>query len=242
MSKKTAVQLLDALINELEISISAKSTKAVAAASAVEIQPSKQAKVPKEAKVKPVAKEGDVSIEKTETEDIIDANSIELRVGKIVSVSKHETADKLYCEMIDVGEAEPRAIASGLVHHYSLDEMLNRRIIVICNLLPRKLVGFKSNGMVLCAAKLDATTGVEKVEFVDPPASAAVGERLVGETLKLRDALTAKHCDKKKAWETVAADLKVNESGVLVWKDVVLVTQQTREASVAPTLRDTIVR
>ena len=240
MSNKSAIQLLDSLINELEISISTKTD-----AKNLNLVDSQVGKLsvteskPKEAKIKSAPKVADIP---TEGEDVLDVNSIELRVGKIISVSKHETADKLYCEMIDVGESEPRAIASGLVHHYSLEEMLNRRIIVICNLLPRKLVGFKSNGMVLCAAKVDEVTGIEKVEFVDPPANAAVGERLIGESLKLRDALTAKQCDKKKAWETIAHDLKVNEQGILVWKDVVLVTQVTKETSIAPTLRSTIVR
>lgn len=41
---------------------------------------------------------------------------------------------RLYCEEIDIGEAEPRLIASGLVPHYSLDAMSGRRVVVMCNL------------------------------------------------------------------------------------------------------------
>ncbi len=43
-------------------------------------------------------------------------NSLDLRVGIIVKVQRHESAEKLYCEEIDVGEETPRSIASGLVH------------------------------------------------------------------------------------------------------------------------------
>ena len=39
---------------------------------------------------------------------------------------------------VDVGEDEPRTVLSGLVNDYSLDEMQNRMVVVICNLKPRK--------------------------------------------------------------------------------------------------------
>ena len=51
--------------------------------------------------------------------------------------------DKLYCEEIDVGEEVPRQIASGLAKHYTLEQMQDRAVIVVANLKPRTLVGFK---------------------------------------------------------------------------------------------------
>src|SRR3546814_465462 len=66
---------------------------------------------------------------------------------------------RLYCEEIDVGEDTPRQIASGLAKVYTLEEMQNRRIIVVCNLKPRKLAGFKSCGMVLCATNEGSENG-----------------------------------------------------------------------------------
>lgn len=95
--------------------------------------------------------------------------------------------------------------------------------------------------MVLCAAKPDGAGG-EKVEFIDPPADAAVGERIVGQGLKVHDPLTAKQCDKKKAFDTVAADLRVDADGIAVWKDTKLVTINTHGTSAAPTLRDAVAR
>lgn len=117
-------------------------------------------------------------------------NGLDLRVGVITAVKKHETAEKLYCEEIDVGEDVPRAIASGLVPYYTLEQMQGRRLIAVCNLKPRNLVGFKSHGMVLCASTT-LEDGTTKVEFVDPPASAKAGDRIVGRDLKLVDVLTA---------------------------------------------------
>jgi tRNA-binding EMAP/Myf-like protein len=56
----------------------------------------------------------------------------------------------------------PRQIASGLRQHYTSDGLLNRCVVVFCNLKPRNLAGFKSNGMVLCASQKQAD-GTERV-------------------------------------------------------------------------------
>ena len=66
-----------------------------------------------------------------------------------------------------------RKIASGLRDYYSLDQMQGRRVLVIANLKPRKLQGFESNGMVVCAVAADG-----KSEFIEPPEGAAPGERV----------------------------------------------------------------
>ncbi len=168
-------------------------------------------------------------------------NAIDLRVGLITQVKRHDTADKLYCEMIDVGEAEPRAIASGLVPHYTLEEMQNRMCIVICNLKPRKLVGFASNGMVLCAVKKDEA-GNEKVEFVDIPAGAKPGDRIIGEGLAICETLSPSQVEKQKAFEAVGAGFTVNDNGEAMWNEVRLVVQSTGAVCRAPTVRNGIMR
>ncbi len=167
-------------------------------------------------------------------------NLLELRVGVITSVKKHETADKLYCEEIDIGEAEPRQIASGLVPHYTLEEMEGRRLIVVANLKPRNLVGFKSSGMVLCAAK-PQEDGSEKVEFVDPPAEAKPGDRIIGTGLDLVDPLSPSQEAKQKMFLKVGELLKVNEKGEATWNGAVLTTEAGGVCT-APTLRDAVMR
>lgn len=71
---------------------------------------------------------------------------INLKVGLIKKVWDHPEAERLYCEEIDVGEDKVRQIASGLREHYKSDDLLNRKVIVVCNLKPSKLVGFTSQG------------------------------------------------------------------------------------------------
>lgn len=84
-----------------------------------------------------------------EDNEPVSINSIDLRVGIIRTVKRHDTAEKLYVEEIDVGEETYRPIASGLVPYYTLEQMQGRRLIVVCNLKPRNLVGFKSHGMLI---------------------------------------------------------------------------------------------
>ena len=68
-------------------------------------------------------------------EDLPEICKLEFKVGLITKVWVHPDADKLYCEEIDVGEeGGPRQIASGLRPHYSEEEMLGKRVLVVANL------------------------------------------------------------------------------------------------------------
>jgi len=178
--------------------------------------------------------------------DVETVNALDFRVGVIIAVKKHDTADKLYCEEIDIGEAEPRTIASGLVPHYTLEQMQGKRLIVVANLKPRNLVGFKSCGMVLCAASPDPShPSGEKVEFIDPPAGAKPGDRVIGEGLAHYDALPASQVDKQKVWEKIGANLRVDAQGVATWSGARLVVEGlTGEAAVctAPSVKDAPIR
>ena len=70
----------------------------------------------------------------------------------LFKVWHHPDADKLFCEEIDVGEESgPRQIVSGLRDHYTLEEMQDRKVLVVCNLKAAKIAGINSNGMVLAA-------------------------------------------------------------------------------------------
>jgi len=142
---------------------------------------------------------------------------LDFRVGKIVSIEKHPEKDKLYCEKIDVGEDEPRTIASGLVDYYpEASALLNRKVLVVCNLKPRKMGGFVSKGMLLCASTDDKSA----VEVVDPPEAAQVGDRVVfpslGDTSKFEPWAPNK-VGKKKVFEKVAPNLKTNSNKEPIW-------------------------
>lgn len=57
-------------------------------------------------------------------EATVDVSRLDLRVGRIITAEKHPDADSLYVEQVDVGEASPRTVVSGLVKHIPLDQVL----------------------------------------------------------------------------------------------------------------------
>ncbi|EGC32685.1 hypothetical protein DICPUDRAFT_98810 [Dictyostelium purpureum] len=141
----------------------------------------------------------------------MDISRFEIKVGKIVECKKHEAADSLYVEKIDLGEAEgPRTIVSGLVKFIPLDQMLNRKVLVLCNLKPANLKGIKSFGMVLCASNSDHT----QVEFVEPPADAVIGERVVFEKFPGDYDKVLKPA----TFDAVIGDLQTNADKIAVFK------------------------
>mmetsp|Transcript_17104 Transcript_17104/g.41617 ORF Transcript_17104/g.41617 Transcript_17104/m.41617 type:complete len:773 (-) Transcript_17104:1137-3455(-) len=136
---------------------------------------------------------------------------MEIKVGKITKVWNHESADKLFCEEIDVGEESgPRQIASGLREHYALEDMQDRLVLVVCNLKAAKIVGFSSNGMVLAAK------GEDKVELVTPPEGSKIGEKVYIEGLTGEPQSSAQ-VKKRKTWDKVAKALKTGDGGVATW-------------------------
>ena len=86
---------------------------------------------------------------------------VELRVGKITSVSEHENADKLFVVKIDDGSEDGRTICAGLKEYYSAEEMTGKSVVFVANLKPRKLRGVMSEGMMLAAD--DGNGGVKLV-------------------------------------------------------------------------------
>lgn len=149
---------------------------------------------------------------------------LEFKVGKITKVWVHPDADKLYCEEIDCGEeGGPRQIASGLRHHYSEEEMLGKRVLVVANLKAKNLVGFKSHGMVLCAAQ-DNDDGSEKVEFVEPPEGAPLGEVVTFEGLPPPAPLSGSQVEKKKIFAACMDGMKTDDDCVGTWNGHKFVT------------------
>jgi aminoacyl tRNA synthase complex-interacting multifunctional protein 1 len=142
---------------------------------------------------------------------------MEFKVGVITKVWVHEKADKLYCEEIDCGEESgPRQIASGLRPYFTLEQMLGQRLLVVSNLKAKNLVGFKSHGMVLCAAA-DNDDGSERVEFVEPPAGALVGEIVTFEGLPPPQPAAPSQVEKNKLFLACAAGLKTTAERVATW-------------------------
>jgi methionyl-tRNA synthetase len=82
---------------------------------------------------------------------IDDLMKVELRVGQVKTAEKVEKADKLLKLTVDIG-TETRTIVAGIAEVYTPEQMLNRKIIIVANLAPRKLRGIESQGMLLAAS------------------------------------------------------------------------------------------
>jgi glutamyl-tRNA synthetase len=140
--------------------------------------------------------------------------ALDIRVGKITKVWEHAEADKLYCEEIDVGEDEPRQVASGLRPYLKAEDLEGRMVLVLCNLKERKLVGFPSHGMVLCASNEDHTD----VRLVNAPIDAKIGERVTIPDFEFEGEDAAPFAEnkvgKKKVFEKLAPYLVTSKYGV----------------------------
>ena len=73
---------------------------------------------------------------------------LDIRIGKVLSAEKIEGSDKLIKLEIDLGE-ERRQIIVGMAKFYEPDYFLNKELVVLTNLEPRKFMGIESQGMVL---------------------------------------------------------------------------------------------
>ncbi|KDP29526.1 hypothetical protein JCGZ_19239 [Jatropha curcas] len=142
------------------------------------------------------------------------AKMLDLRVGRIIKAWRHEEADSLYVEEVDVGEAEPRIICSGLVKYIALDGLQDRNVVVLANLKPRNMRGVKSSGMLMAASD----SSHENVELLEPPEGSIPGERIwfgsEDDKENQPDPATPNQIQKKKIWESVQPHLKTDDSCV----------------------------
>jgi methionyl-tRNA synthetase len=150
----------------------------------------------------------------------VDISRIDLRVGHIRKAWRHPDAESLYVEEVDVGEAEPRTVVSGLVKYIPEAEMQDRKVVLVCNLKPANMRGIKSQAMVLAATSLDG----DVVELVEPPAGAVVGERVFVEGFNTGNEPDEVLNPKKKIWEAVQPDLKTDDHKNACYKGVALRT------------------
>ena len=83
---------------------------------------------------------------------IEDFAKVDLRVGLVLSAERVKGSDKLLHLKVDIGEPQPRTIVAGIAEAYTPEQMLNRRVVIVANLAPRKLRGIESNGMIVAAS------------------------------------------------------------------------------------------
>jgi methionyl-tRNA synthetase len=91
-----------------------------------------------------------------------DFAKLDFRIGTIITAEKVEKADKLLKLQVDLG-FEQRTIVSGIAQHFTPEALINKQVMVVVNLAPRKMRGIESQGMILLAEQADG-----KLVFVTP--------------------------------------------------------------------------
>lgn len=97
-------------------------------------------------KVKVAAQKPTIGIE--------DFEKIDLRIGRILTAEKVEKSNKLLKFTIDMG-IDTRTVLSGIAKHFTAEEMVGKRVLMVVNLAPRKMMGVESQGMLLFAEGAD---------------------------------------------------------------------------------------
>ena len=102
---------------------------------------------------------------KEEKEDVIDIEAkpeitfedfekMQFQVGEIISCEAVKKSKKLLCSQVKIG-SQVKQIVSGIKAHYTPEEMVGKKVMVLVNLKPAKLAGVLSEGMLLCAEDAD---------------------------------------------------------------------------------------
>jgi methionyl-tRNA synthetase len=93
-------------------------------------------------------------------------SKLDLRVAKILEVSDHPQADKLYVMQVDLGPLGKRTIVAGMKPYYPKEEITGKSIVMVINLKPAVIRGVESKGMLLAATDTDHV-----VRLLDPKES-----------------------------------------------------------------------
>ena len=83
-----------------------------------------------------------------------DFEKMQFQVGEIISCEAVKKSKKLLCSQVKIG-SQVKQIVSGIKAHYTPEEMVGKRVMVLVNLKPAKLAGVLSEGMLLCAEDAD---------------------------------------------------------------------------------------
>ena len=76
--------------------------------------------------------------------------TMQFQVGEIIACEEVKKSKKLLCSQVKIG-SQVKQIVSGIKAHYTPEEMVGKKVMVLVNLKPAKLAGVLSEGMLLCA-------------------------------------------------------------------------------------------
>ena len=101
-----------------------------------------------------------------------DFAQLDLRIAKVLEARPHPNADKLLLLQVDVGD-EQKQIVAGIRQHYTPEQLVGRRIVIVNNLAPALLRGEASHGMLLAA-----TSGAQVVLLGPDDPECVVGAKV----------------------------------------------------------------
>ena len=101
-----------------------------------------------------------------------DFMKLQFQVGEIIACEEVPKSKKLLCSQVKIG-SQVKQIVSGIKAHYTAEEMVGKKVLVLVNLKPAKLAGVLSEGMLLCAEDAEGNLALMTPEK-DMPAGAEV--------------------------------------------------------------------
>ncbi len=107
------------------------------------------------------AKEDETVIDIEPKEEITyeDFMKMQFQVGEIIACEEVKKSKKLLCSQVKIG-SQVKQIVSGIKGHYSAEEMVGKKVMVLVNLKPAKLAGILSEGMILCAENAEGELAI----------------------------------------------------------------------------------
>ena len=104
--------------------------------------------------VEEAKEEEGIDIEAKEEITFEDFTKMQFQVGEIIACEEVKKSKKLLCSQVKIG-SQVKQIVSGIKGHYTAEEMVGKKVMVLVNLKPAKLAGVLSEGMLLCAEDAD---------------------------------------------------------------------------------------
>ncbi len=120
----------------------------------------------------PAAEENVIDLEPKAEITFEDFEKLQFQVGEIIACEAVKKSKKLLCSQVKIG-SQVRQIVSGIKAHYSPEEMVGKKVMVVTNLKPAKLAGILSEGMILCAEDAEGNLALLTPEK-DMPAGAEI--------------------------------------------------------------------
>ncbi len=108
-----------------------------------------------------------IDIEKKPEITYDDFAKLQFQVGQIIKCEEVPKSKKLLCSQVQIG-SEVKQIVSGIKQHYSAEEMVGKKVMVLVNLKPATLAGVLSEGMLLCAEDADGNLALMTPEKTMP--------------------------------------------------------------------------